>query len=167
MPLYNMGYEQFCVEVLVVEYLIKKKQITYMSRLYKKFIQIVQRVKGADASSFWKFRLKQRLIKSYPQLVFVTPSHRNVSEIVFTENLCAKDIVKDGEYADTSYDDGDCYDDEDDDHHHENDDINHSPTQSILNELQILYHASMLHKKKLATVQGLKVHSETINNFTK
>jgi hypothetical protein len=97
-----MGYEQFCVEVLVVEDLIKKKQITYMSRLYKKFIQIVQRVKGADASSFWKFRLKQRLMKSYPQLVFVTPNHRNVSEIVFTENLRAKDIVKDGEYADTS-----------------------------------------------------------------
>jgi hypothetical protein len=28
MPFYNMGYEQFCVEV--VEDLIKKKQITYM-----------------------------------------------------------------------------------------------------------------------------------------
>jgi hypothetical protein len=32
----------------------------------------------------------------------VTPSHRNVSEIVFTENLCAKNIVKDGEYTDIS-----------------------------------------------------------------
>jgi hypothetical protein len=28
MPLYNMGYEQFCVEV--VEDLIEKMQITYM-----------------------------------------------------------------------------------------------------------------------------------------
>ena len=43
MPLYNTGYEQFCV---VVEDLVKKKQITYMSRLYKKFTQIVQRVKA-------------------------------------------------------------------------------------------------------------------------
>ena len=34
---------------------------------------------------------------------------------------------------------------------------NHSATQSILNELQILYHASILRKKKLATVKGLKV----------
>ena len=47
---YNTGYEQFCVEV--VEDLIK---ITYMSRFYKKFIQIVQRVEGTDASSFRKF----------------------------------------------------------------------------------------------------------------
>ena len=112
-PLYNTGYEQFCVEV--IEDLIKKKNITYMSRLYKKFIKIVQRVEGVDASSIWKFRLKQRLMKSYPQLVFVTPSHHNVSEIVFTENLCAKDIVRDGEYAGTSCDDGDCYSDSDDD----------------------------------------------------
>jgi hypothetical protein len=37
------------------------------------------------------------------------------------------------------------------------DDDNHSATQSILNELQILYHASILLKKKLATVKGLKV----------
>ena len=61
-------------------------------------------------------------------------------------------------------------DDEDDDHDHENDD-NHNQTQSILNELQFLYHASMLLTKKLATVQGLKagplsIHS-WINNFTK
>ena len=63
MPLYNMGYEQFCVEV--VEDLIKKKQITYMSRLYKKFVQIVQRVDGADAGSFRNFRLKQRLNGSH------------------------------------------------------------------------------------------------------
>jgi hypothetical protein len=65
MPLYNTGYEQFCVEA--VEDLIKKKQITYVSRLYKKFVQIVQRDEGTDASSFRKFRLKQQLMKSYPQ----------------------------------------------------------------------------------------------------
>jgi hypothetical protein len=40
MPLYNTGYGQFCVEV--VEDLTKKKQITDMSRFYKKFVQIVQ-----------------------------------------------------------------------------------------------------------------------------
>ena len=90
----NTGYEQFCVEV--VEDLIKKKQIIYMSKLYKEFIQIVQRVEGVDASSFQKYWLKQRLMTSYPQLVFVIPSHRNVSEIVFIENLCAKDIVLKG-----------------------------------------------------------------------
>jgi hypothetical protein len=36
-------------------------------------------------------------------------------------------------------------------------DDNHSTTQSILYKLQIMYHASILLKKKLATVKGLKV----------
>ncbi len=144
-PMYNAGYEQFCEEV--VEDLIANKQITYMSRLHRKFIKIVKRVEGEDASSFRKSRLKQRLMKSYPQLVFVTPSHRNVSEIVFTENLCAEDILKDGEDNDIS-DTGE-YDDDDDD------DCVSSPTPPRVNELQILYHASMLLKKNLSTVQGL------------
>ena len=55
-----------------------------MSRLYGKCIKIV-RVEGLDAKSFRKFRLKERVIHSYPQIVFVTPKRRNVSEIVFTE----------------------------------------------------------------------------------
>ena len=123
-PMYNAGYER-----------------------NRKFIKIVKRVEGEDASSFRKSRLKQRLMKSYPQLVFVTPSHRNVSEIVFTENLCAEDILKDGEDNDIS-DTGE-YDDDDDD------DCVSSPTPPRVNELQILYHASMLLKKNLSTVQGL------------
>ena len=32
------------------------------------------------------FKLKQRLMKSYPQLVFCVPKMRNVSEIVYDEN---------------------------------------------------------------------------------
>ena len=66
-------------------------------------------------------------MKSYPQLVFVSPSYRNVSETVFTENLCAKDIVRDGEYANTSCDGGDCYDDEDSDHENDIITARHSP----------------------------------------
>jgi hypothetical protein len=50
-------------------------------------------------------------------------------------------------------------------------DDNHNATQSILNELQILYHASILLKKKLATVKWLMDPwlpvAEWMNNFTK
>ena len=117
-----MGYEQFC-EKPVMEDLIKKSRLHICPNFYKKFIQIVQ--SRRQKFSLQKFRLKQQLMKSYHQLVFVTPSHRNVGEIVLTENLCTKDIVRDGEYADTSCDGGD-------DRDHENDG-NHSRTQSILN----------------------------------
>jgi hypothetical protein len=50
-----------------------------------------------------------------------------VSETVFTENLCAKDIVRDAEYANTSCDGGDCYDDEDSDHENDIITARHSP----------------------------------------
>lgn len=142
--LYAAGYKQFCDEV--IEDLIADKKITYMSRLHEKFVKIVKRVEGEDASSYRRSRLKQRLLNSYPQLVFVTPSHRNVSEIVFCENLCAGDIVKDGdniETSDSDEDDRDIYD---------NDDI---VSETQINKLQVLYHASMLLREKLSAVQGL------------
>jgi hypothetical protein len=44
--------------------------------------------------------------------------------------FCAKDIVTDGEIADTTFDGGNCYDDEVDGRDHENDDnysSRHSP----------------------------------------
>ena len=55
--LYDAGYEQFCKEV--VNELIKNKQITFMSHLNSKFVKIVQRVEGLDASDFRRLRLKE------------------------------------------------------------------------------------------------------------
>lgn len=103
--LYDAGYEQFCKEV--VDELIKNKQITFMSHLYSKFVKIVQRVEGLDASDFRRFRLKERLTHSYPQLVFVTPKRRNISEIVFAENLCPTDIMGDDYDLSSESDDND------------------------------------------------------------
>ena len=106
--LFDKGYEQFCIKV--VEELIKNKQITFMSQLHSKFVKIVQRVEGLDARGFRKFRLKGRLINSYPQLVFVTPKRRNFSEIVFAENLCPTDIM--GDDYDSRLSSGSDYDDD-------------------------------------------------------
>ena len=148
-PLYNAGYEQFCNEV--VEELIKNKQITFMSHLYSNFVKIVQRVEGLDASSFRKFRLKERLTNSYPQLVFVTPKRRCVSEIVFAENLCPTDVM--GDVYDLHV--GSDSDDEDDNSDEYDADV--KATEPTVNEAQILYHASMLLKEKIASTQGLRV----------
>ena len=73
------------------------------------------------------------------------------SEIVFTEKRCATNIVRDGEYCGTICDDTDCYSDN-------NDDDDRHPAQPLLNELQILFHASMLLKKKLVTVQAADIN---------
>ncbi|CAB4005584.1 Hypothetical predicted protein [Paramuricea clavata] len=49
-------------------------------------------VKKLSRSLSSKERLKERLLHSYPQLVFITLKRRNVSEIVFPENLCPIDL---------------------------------------------------------------------------
>ena len=136
--LYDAGYEQFCKKV--VEELIKNKKVTFMSHLHSKFVKIVQRVERLHARDFRKFRLKERLIHSYPQLVFVTPKQRNVSEIIFAENLCPSDIMQDDydldEYdlsGESGYDDDDFLDADTD-------------ANEPLVEAHALYHASMLLK---------------------
>ena len=144
--LYDAGYEQFCKDV--VEELINKKQITFMSHLYSKFVKIVQRVEGLDASGFRKFRLKERLTRSYPQLVFVTPKRRNVSEIVFAENLCPTDIMRDD--YDLHLSSGS--DNDDDSSLHVDMEAN-----KPMSDARVLYHASMLLKKKISSIQGLQV----------
>ena len=147
--LYDAGYEQFCKEV--VEELIKNKKGTFMSHLHSKFVKIVQRVEGLDARDFRKFRLKERLIHSYPQLVFVAPKRRNVSEIVFAENLCPSDIMQD-DYDLDEYDlsGGSDYDDDD------FLDVD-TDTNEPLVEAHALYHASMLLKGTMSRTQGLQV----------
>ena len=147
--LYDAGYEQFCKEV--VEELIKNKQVTFMSHLHLKFVKIVQRVEGLNATGFRKFRLKERLIHSYPQLVFVTPKRRNVSEIVFPENLCPTDIMGD-DYDLDDYDlsEGSDYDDDD------VLDIDPDAKEPLV-EAHVLYHASMLLKGTISKIQGLQV----------
>ena len=82
--LYQKGYQKFCKEVVEKE-IIAKKQIKYMTELFNQLVQTVEEEEGIDASSFRTFRLKQRLSKSYPQLVFITPKVRNNIEIL--ENL--------------------------------------------------------------------------------
>ena len=46
-----------------------------------------------DASKYRAFSLKQRLINSYPQLVFLMQKYRTVGEIVYAENLRPSDFV--------------------------------------------------------------------------
>ena len=65
-----------------------------MKDLFAKFVEIAKEKENVDASKYRAFKLKQRLRKDYPQLVFFMPKKRNVSEIVYVENLDASDLVE-------------------------------------------------------------------------
>ena len=65
-----------------------------MKDLLEKFVIIAKDTENVDASKYRAFKLKQRRLKSYPQLVFCVPKMRNVSEIVYVENLDSSELVE-------------------------------------------------------------------------
>jgi hypothetical protein len=90
---YEKSYDVFCKKVIEME-VIGNKQIKYMKDLLEKFVIIAKDTENVDASKYRAFKLKQRLMKSYPQLVFCVPKMRNVSEIVYVENLDSSELVE-------------------------------------------------------------------------
>ena len=159
---YDKPFEAFCKEI-IDEKLIKNKEIWYTKDLRKEFIRVAKETDNIDASCFKTFSLKQRLIRSHPQLVFYTPAIRNVSEMVYVENLCPEDIVEEHMMM-KSVDASDGEEGDDDESGSESeesgDDNIHggvAPDQECsVNELQILYNAASIVRNKLQNTPDLK-----------
>ena len=90
---YEKSYDVFCKKVIEME-VIGNKQKKYMKDLLEKFVIIAKDTENVDAFKYRAFKLKLRLMKSYPQLVFCVPKMRNVSEIVYVENLDSSELVE-------------------------------------------------------------------------
>ena len=146
--LYQAGFEKFCKGV--IDPLIKQKKIEYMSRLHERFIKIVSKVEGVDASNSRRFRLQARLKKLYPQQqLFHTPKIRNRSEMVYSENLSSGDLV-DEHMSSMDFDqDGDDTDSEMEWEEEIVDQGNRPCDDSCFNDVQILYNASLLLRTKI------------------
>ena len=90
---YEKSYDVFCMEVIETE-VIGEKKIMYMKDTLEKFVTIAKVIENVDASKCRAFKLKQRLMKSYPRLVFCVPKMRNVCEILYVENLDSSELVE-------------------------------------------------------------------------
>ena len=120
-----------------------------MSHLHERFIKIVIKFEGVDASNFRRFMLKARLKMLYPQLVFHTPKIRNRSEMVYPENLSSGDIV-DEHMSSMEFDqDGDDTDSEMEWEEEIVDQGNRSSDDPCFNDVQILYNASLLLRTRI------------------
>ena len=64
------SYDVFCKKLIEME-VIGNKQIKYMKDLLEKFVIIAKDTENVDASKYRAFKLKQRLMKSYPNLCSV------------------------------------------------------------------------------------------------
>ena len=90
---YEKSYDVFCKEVIETE-VIGDTKIMYLKDILEKFVLIAKVIENVDASKYRAFKLKQRLMKSYPQLVFCVPKMRNVCDIVYVENLDFSELVE-------------------------------------------------------------------------
>ena len=147
---YEESFAEFCKEVIEKK-LIAKKTICYMSQLFKMFLQIVKRTKNVDTESFRAFRLKEKSMNKYPQLVFHTPKVPNVSEMAYVEDLSAGDVMN--EYGLPQHFQGDDFIEIDDNMEDAPDD----QIQPDVNEKQILFHAANILRGKLEDSSILNV----------
>ena len=85
--LYKESYQQFCKQV-VDKKIITDKEVMLMTKLFDYFVKCVQGAEGLDAYiKLSKISFENKL--TYPQLVLHKPSKRNMSELVFCEDLSA------------------------------------------------------------------------------
>lgn len=101
MLMYEKSFDVFSEEFVKAK-IIKDEGIFYMKKLEKAFVNIVARVEGLDASNYKRSRLKERMQKHFPQLVFFVPRSRNKSEIVYCGNVKASSIVEEVVQGETS-----------------------------------------------------------------
>ena len=142
-PTYEKTFEVFCKDVIEGQ-IINNKEIRYMKELLNKFIAMAMETDQVDASNYRAFKLKQRLKKRYPQLVFYTPRMRNLSEMVFVEDFDSTGLIEEHmlqKAPEVSDDEEKICDDEDD--------CDRIVANSNVNELQVLFNAAMIIRQKL------------------
>lgn len=146
--LYEKSYKKFCSEIIEKK-IIEEKKIMHMATIFERFLNIVKEEENIDASSFRSFRLKERLQRNYPQLVFFIPRMRNKSEMVYVENLSSEDIL-DEHMTIKEQISGESMGMEDDY-------VLPESSHTHLNELQILFNGAMIIRNKLSDHPGLKL----------
>ena len=126
-----------------------------MKDLFMKFVEIAKEKESVDASKYRAFKLKQRLRKDYPQPVFLMPKKRNVSEIVYVENLDSSELVEEhmlyaSDESDGEMDEEDCLSE-----HGVRDKVSSVKRYPETNELEVLYNAVLILKRKVEEIPKL------------
>lgn len=62
-------------------------------QLRRIFLNLVKKHEDLDASNYRQDKLKRRLSRDFPQLVFHSPNKRNISELVFVKTLSTDKLI--------------------------------------------------------------------------
>ncbi|XP_038073202.1 uncharacterized protein LOC119741498 isoform X2 [Patiria miniata] len=93
-PLYDKAFKVFCADT-IDRLLFQDKNVFRMTKLKRIFDRTVQEVEDQDSSGYRTSSLKDRLIKSYPQLCFLKPKTTNICELVYADSLTREDLIED------------------------------------------------------------------------
>ncbi|XP_016363138.1 uncharacterized protein LOC107704663 [Sinocyclocheilus anshuiensis] len=91
-PTFDASYKIFC-ERIIRHRIIVNQEVLTMMQLRRIFLNLVKKQEDLDASNYRQDKLKRRLIRDFPQLVFHSPNKRNISELVFVETLSADKLI--------------------------------------------------------------------------
>ncbi|XP_056105946.1 uncharacterized protein LOC130084505 [Rhinichthys klamathensis goyatoka] len=91
-PTFDASYKIFC-ERIIRHRIIVNQEVLTMTQLRRIFLNLVKKHEDLDASNYRQDKLKRRLARDFPQLVFHSPKKRNISEMVFVETLSADKLI--------------------------------------------------------------------------
>ncbi|CAM4578218.1 unnamed protein product [Leuciscus chuanchicus] len=85
------SYKIFC-ERIIRHRIIVNQEVLTMTQLRRIFLNLVKKHEDLDASNYRQDKLKRRLARDFPQLVFHSPNKR-ISEMIFVETLFADKLI--------------------------------------------------------------------------
>ena len=91
---YEASFGKFC-EDIVKDRILPQNGITYLTDLFKLFVETVMAVNGVDSSNYNPSRQTARLKKRLPQLIFHTCRGSNKGEIVLGEKVEKMNVDED------------------------------------------------------------------------
>jgi hypothetical protein len=93
---HERSYNLFCKEV-IEEKILGKHKVYYLTKLCDKFLSYLSKEQASE-SIYRTSKLKIKLQRDYPQLVFFSPSRQNKSELVYGEYIETGEVLEKMEF---------------------------------------------------------------------
>jgi hypothetical protein len=151
--LYDDAFDRFCTEV-IEERIIKNNEILLLGYLLKKFISCVHAIENVDVP-YQAARLKKRIQKRYPQIVFHSSKTMNKGTLVYIDSMSVGDIADDFMeiHAELDSEDDNDHDDEVNDGSEFSKEKRRTATSDC--SLEQLFHAALEVRKLLSESKGV------------
>jgi hypothetical protein len=146
--LYDKAFDQFCAEI-IEKRIIENKEVVFLGQLLNEFIKCVQTIENVQVT-YQAARLKKRIQKRYPQIVFHASKTVRKGTLVYVDNVTAGEVADDFTAIPSGDDDTDGMDSD-----NEDDGAPSQPVKPTSFPLKELFFAAMEIKKLLMESKGV------------